>query len=425
MSPETEDAGYSHPVMARLLFSPRFSAALGGQAGSDAARELFWFLIPIIAVTSFQASASQMAYLFVFRDAPVILFGLITGVALDRYSVRKMLVGACLSFAALLLLAPLALGAPSASLTWLYAMSFLVGCLVVVLDIGSTTILPRLVTKEKLVSGNSRLMVVRSISGVLMPALGGAVIVVLAPAVGFLIASLVVLFAAYAYWKVPGAVEARKEEGTVTFGKILSEIKQGFHILFEIKILRAVILSSCAGAFGFGAGYALLVFSLSRGLGLDPFMVGVVVALGSIGNVLGSVFCSRVTRAMGEGRAMLFGNFMAGVGYLALALAVATSFLPLAILGVAVAGFSAPIYAINQISIRQAITPHHLMGRANATRRFIVFSFIPLGGLSAGWVADAISTPIGLSVSVLGMGLATVIGLFSPLRARRIPGVTH
>ena len=416
---------FRHPTAAWAFLSKPFGSALGGQAGSDAARELFWFLVPIIAVTSFQASASQMAYLFVWRDVPVILFGLFTGVALDRVSIRKMLVGTCLCFAVLLILAPLALGLPTASLVWLYVMSFLVGSLIVILDIGSTTILPRLVERQRLVAGNSRMMVARSTTGVLMPALGGAVLTVLAPSIGFLFASVAALLAAYAYWTVPGTIEAQKPIGRVTVGKVFNEMREGFHILFDMKVLRAVILSSCAGAFGYGAGYALLVFSLARELALEPFMVGVVVALGSVGNVLGSVLCSRVTRAMGEGRAMLFGNSLAGVGYGSLAIAVVTGFLPLAIAAVAIAGFGAPIYAINQISIRQAITPHHLMGRANATRRFIVFSFIPLGALTAGWVADAVSTSAGLSVAVMGMGLATIIGLFSPLRARRIPGVTH
>jgi len=51
-----------------------------------------------------------------------------------------------------------------------------------------------------------------------------------------------------------------------------------------------------------------------------------------------------------------------------------------------------PIYNINQVSLRQIITPNRLQGRMNATMRTIVWGTIPLGSLRGG----ILSTSLGI-----------------------------
>ena len=61
------------------------------------------------------------------------------------------------------------------------------------------------------------------------------------------------------------------------------------------------------------------------------------------------------------------------------------------------------VYNINQVSLRQAITPERMQGRMNATMRFIVWGTIPVGATIGGVIATAVGVTQALWVgSILG-----------------------
>jgi len=53
-------------------------------------------------------------------------------------------------------------------------------------------------------------------------------------------------------------------------------------------------------------------------------------------------------------------------------------------LGRSLRGIGSPLYSINQLSVRQMLTPERVLGRVNASRRFIVFGISPIGALIGG-----------------------------------------
>ena len=61
-------------------------------------------------------------------------------------------------------------------------------------------------------------------------------------------------------------------------------------------------------------------------------------------------------------------------------------------------GFGAVVYNIQQVSLRQAITPERLQGRMNASMRFFVWGTIPLGSLVGGALATAFGVRTALIV---------------------------
>ena len=67
-----------------------------------------------------------------------------------------------------------------------------------------------------------------------------------------------------------------------------------------------------------------------------------------------------------------------------------------------------PVFSINQISLRQAITPDHLQGRMNATVRTVTWAALPVGSLLGGTLAGVIGVP---QTIVLG----ALISLMAPL----------
>ena len=61
--------------------------------------------------------------------------------------------------------------------------------------------------------------------------------------------------------------------------------------------------------------------------------------------------------------------------------------------------FFNPVYNIDQVSLRQAITPLRLQGRMNATMRFLVWGTMPLGGLLGGTLGDTFGLRPAIAIS--------------------------
>jgi predicted MFS family arabinose efflux permease len=80
------------------------------------------------------------------------------------------------------------------------------------------------------------------------------------------------------------------------------------------------------------------------------------------------------------------------------------------------AGVAGPVYNINQVSLRQAITPDHLQGRMNASMRFIVWGTIPIGALLGGGLGQVFGLWPTIVTMVLAELLAPAWVLFSPVR---------
>src|SRR5207244_5757021 len=93
--------------------------------------------------------------------------------------------------------------------------------------------------------------------------------------------------------------------------------------------------------------------------------------------------------------------------------------LPFLIAGGIVGGFGAVVYNIQQVSLRQTITPERLQGRMNAVMRFLVWGTIPLGSLTGGALASTIGLRETLFVGACGSALAILPDALSPIRSVR------
>ena len=79
--------------------------------------------------------------------------------------------------------------------------------------------------------------------------------------------------------------------------------------------------------------------------------------------------------------------------------------------------FGVVLYNVTAISFQQEITPDRMLGRLNASRRFVVWGVIPLGMLVGGALASVIGLRETLFVGAIGIAFAAVPILLSPLRS--------
>ena len=107
------------------------------------------------------------------------------------------------------------------------------------------------------------------------------------------------------------------------------------------------------------------------------------------------------------------------VSLLLLAVAPESNPIPFLIAAQAISGMGVPIYNITQVSFRQAITPERLQGRMNSVMRFIVWGVMPLGALLGGALASWVGLRFAIWVGAIGMSLAVLPVLLSPVRTLR------
>ncbi len=87
-----------------------------------------------------------------------------------------------------------------------------------------------------------------------------------------------------------------------------------------------------------------------------------------------------------------------------------------------VATLAGPVTAINQLSLRQAVTPDWLLGRVNGAMLTIALGTAPVGALLGGLLADAVGLRPAVLIGAIGLQLGFV-RLLSPVRSlRHAPG---
>ena len=154
-----------------------------------------------------------------------------------------------------------------------------------------------------------------------------------------------------------------------------------------------------------------------RRLGLSASLIGIAFSIGGLGWMIGAAQAARLRRLFGVGGASIIGVAVGGPALLLVPLAPKgnAAVAVIAASGI-LGGFGAVVYNIQQVSLRQAITPARIQGRMNATMRFLVWGTMPLGSLTGGALAATVGLRTTLFVGALGQFVALLPIVFSPIR---------
>lgn len=389
-----------------------------GQTISEFGSQVSQIAIPTVAVLTLHASAFEVAALTTVEFLPFVLFTLPAGVWVDRLERRAILIAGDLGRAALLVSIPLAYGLGGLHLAQLYIVGFLIGIHTVFFDVAYQAYLPALVEKDVLVEGNSKLQITASGAQIAGPGLAGLMIkIATAPYALLIDATSFVVSGGF-------TVAIRKREDTVARGvdrrALRHELWEGLRYVVRHRYLFPQALATGTSNFFSNVVYAIYVVYAYRTLGLSPFDVGIAGSAGAVGWLAGSATAPRLRKRLGVNGATILGMTVGAPSALLVPLAphglAAVPFLAAAI---AIGGFGVVVYNIQQVSLRQTITPERLQGRMNATMRFLVWGTIPLGSLTGGALAATIGLRPTLFIGA-GAGLVAVLPLvLSPLRTLR------
>ena len=407
------------PAVSRpnLIRHPDFVKLWVAESISMAGSQISQLAIPLLAIVLLNASAFEVGLLTAVGFLPFLLFGLPAGVWVDRLRRRPILIAADVGRALLLATIPLAWLLGSISLPQLYLVTFLAGILTVFFDVGYQSYLPSLVHSSQLMEGNGKLEMSRASAQVAGPGLAGALVQLagapLAIAIDALsfVASGLFLVAIRRPEAQPGVDRPRTS--------MLVDIREGLRFVLGHPLLRPITAATAiANLFSAVASSVMLIFAV-RELRLDPVLIGVIIAVGSSGGVVGALIATRVQRRIGVGRTMILCEAGFAAGYLLLPVASVAAPVFLATLGLFLATLGSIVFSIVGLTLRQRMAPTRMQGRTNATVRTINWGVLPIGFFVGGVLGTIIGIVPTLIVGALGLLLATLPILFSPVRTLR------
>jgi MFS family permease len=172
--------------------------------------------------------------------------------------------------------------------------------------------------------------------------------------------------------------------------RLLAQIVEGLSFVRHNRILRSMAIASAASNFSFAAAAAVSFIFLSRTLELSATAIGLIIAAGSVTVVLGAAFTPKLSRLVGSARIIWLSLAVTGPIALVGPLAQPGWLVVLVIVSIASGEFGQIIYAITNVSLRQRLCPDRMLGRVNATMRFLIMGLFPLGALLGGILGEVI-----------------------------------
>ncbi|MEH0552287.1 MFS transporter [Streptomyces sp. B21-101] len=404
------------------LFQNRaFAVFWSSQSISFLGTQITYVALPLTAVVVLHASPMEAGLLSALETLPFLLFGLFVGVLVDRRARRPILITAnAIRFAALAWV-PVAYSLDVLTVTQLLVVTFLVGVMTVFFEIAYMSYLPGLVGRERLMEANGKLQASASTAEVAGPGIAGGLIGVMSAPAVIAIDALSYLISALALIRLPADAApkaAGESEGKQSVG---ASLREGFAVVGRSPLLRWCTVAVFFLSLFFSSIMAVYFLYLVREVGLASTAVGLIVAVGSVGGLVGALLSERLNALLGVGPTLAAAVALPGVGFLLLATVHGDSLGSAVLAGAAtfIGFFGIPVWDVTVISFRQSITPEHLQGRVNATVRSLSWGTLSLGSLMGGALATSWGLRETVVVSAVGLFLPSLVVLLSPVRAMR------
>jgi MFS family permease len=371
--------------------------------------------LPLLAIIGLGISAEEAAIIAGVDLIAATLASQIAGVWIDRLPRRPVMIAADLLRALLLASIPLAaFMTGGVSLLHLILVSAASGACSTAFDIAERSYLAGLVPTPDLRSVLAKVLGIRGAAeffgfgaaGLLVGSIGG-------PAA---IGVDALTYVASALLLTALRVREPRLSKATTRQSFLVEAEEGLRRTWAIPILRPLIASSAAIGIYFGLFRSAYMIYVVRTLGLNPEVVGFIIASGGIASFAGGLLTERISLALGTGRAISVSLVIVGIGLALVPLAPGASLAGIVLL---VAhqflsdGFET-VWEANQGAIRGRVLPDALQGRANAA-----FEGVSLLGRLTGIVAGGL-----IGGSAAGSGAALYLGAAASIAAGVVIGLT-
>jgi MFS family permease len=371
--------------------------------------------IPLLVLRA-TGSVALMGLLTAAGGVASVAAGIGAGVLADRLDRRRLLIACDLIRLVLYGIIPLAwaFGRP----VWLL-FAVLPACEAVgmVFQVTYVTVVRNLVPGDKVTEANGHLNATATAATVLGPLLAGVVSDVFGPAAAIAVdAGSFALSAAGAFLirlGSPATAGERPARASTARRRAWTELLAGVRFLWEHPVLRPLTMLLTLYVFFTYGLTNVLIYYLRNDLGQSYTVVGVVLAVAAVGPLGGSLVVARLRRVIGFGACWIGGVIVGGIAVACLG--VSTSVPVIAVLAAAYLGCEG-VAGICSMSLRQQVTPDHLLGRVTSAFWTVHFSLAPAGAALLAWAAGRYGVAPVCAAAGAGCLLIAVAALFTQVR---------
>jgi MFS family permease len=443
------------PARSALWRDRRFCVFLTSQTLSVAGDSFALIAVPLLILRA-TGSVAQMGLLTGAAGAAAVVAGIFAGVLVDWLD-RWILMAAC-DLARMLLYGLIPLVWSVHPEVWLlYVILPVCAALGMVFQVGYVTVVPVLSGPARITEANGLLYGAASSAAIAGPLLAGLVSAALGPAgaiavdavsfaasaAGVLLVrrSLLVAKTGGAYPAVSGGLvadgcsampsttgtpdiaggpdreatgipDAAGEPGR---GGSWRELLAGARFLWAHPVLRALTVLLTFFIFATEGLPDVLIFYVKHDLGRGDGVVGLVLAVAALGTVVGALVVAPLRRRLGFGTCWIGSVLLCGVAVGGLG--ATGSVPPTAVLAAVYLGCTS-VAGICSMSLRQQVTPDHLLGRVTAAFWTIHFSLGPIGVALLTWAAGRFGVEPACMASAAACLLLGAAALLTPIRQR-------
>lgn len=384
-----------------LLWSGQGVSVLGSQVSGIA--------LPLL-VLALTGSAAQAGFVSAAFGLPYLLVGLPAGALVDRWDRKRVMIlcdaGRALNAASI----PLAAALGHLTMPQLYVNAVLEGTLFIFFNVAEVAGLAHVVGQEQLASASAQNEAATNAASLGGPPLGGFIYQTLGRTAPFVVDAVSYAVSVLTLIRIRTTFQTPRATAQ---GALLGEIKEGLVWFWRQPLIRFMAVLNGGVNFVMNGTYLILIV-LAKEHHARPTLIGVMLALGSVGGLLGSLgaprlqhrFGFRVVIAIAWYQALLFPLFAIAPNALLLGSVYAALVL------------CAPINNAVVLSYRLALIPDHLQGRVNSAVRLITYGCVPLGVAVAGVLLQTIGAP---STVLAYAGIMVLLALFATLN----PHVRH
>jgi MFS family permease len=397
-----------------FLINRSFAYFWVGQSISTLGSQVTAFAIPLLAALSLHATAQQMGFLRAAEFAPFLILTLPAGVWADLGIRKSLMIFSNLIRGVVIISVPVVIALGWVHLEVLYVVMLVMGSFKVIFEMAYQTYIPEIVARETLVNANSKIMMSYALGQSAGPGLAGLMVEILGAPMAVLADSLGFFLCAACLFRI----KHRELRVVQHQQNVFRQIAEGFRYVGRERHIRALLWLVTVNNFFMNAIMALIVLYGTREIGFRPGIFGLAVSVGGLGAVIGSMCAQRLGAWLGPGPFVIYACGLTSLASFCFPFVSRPDNLGIFCLTGTYFALSAGGAAVTVFAwtIRQAITPSHLLGKMNGAFRFCVTGIMPFGALFGGWLGGTIGIRRTLVVGAIGLLLSCTLASFSHLR---------
>lgn len=414
---EVQEPAAAAPPIKSLWRDGNFNLFWLSQA-FDAIGDSFARISMPLLVLEFSGSVSEMGRVTALMGLASLLAGITSSLFIDLLDRRRLLMLCDFGRVLVYGLVPLSILMLGKTMWPVYVVAAVSGYLNSVFFIGMSAAIPGLVDEQHLLSANGRIQGTVGLSFVLGPMLAGLAAGLLGPRLSIGIVALLygssLVLMALVRMRAKSAAEL---EAASKKGPFMEELLSGVRFMMAHPVLKWAAILFALSALLSEAAIDLAIFRLEHELRLSKTAIGVVFGIASLGAVLAGVLAQLLRRRWGFGACFLGSILVQGVAIVGLG---NTFDLWTGVMAAMLFTFGFMLRNINTMSLRQQVTPAHLLGRVSAAFWTVIAVMGPVGAVLATSLAEENgAAPVLMGMGVLGAMVAAA-GLFTPARTREV-----